>query len=150
MKFMQLKNWFSNFVPFDTPLITVDPGFEDAISYITPEHFYQAMKSVSHADHLLIASAKTPGLAKKFGRRLVVRPDWDSVKLNFMFYALVYKFTKNTSHGQKLINTPGPIVEYNYWHDNYWGDCICEKCENIVGQNWLGRILENIRTKISV
>lgn len=37
------------------------------------------------------------------------------------------------------------IVEGNYWHDNYWGNCTCDKCKNIEGQNKLGKILMKIR-----
>lgn len=143
-----MNNWFSNFIPFDTPLMLIDPGFEDVISYVTPEHFYQAMKSIQHEDHVMIAAAKTPGIAKRLGRKVNVRSDWDNIKLDVMNYVLTYKFTKFTSHGKKLISSTGPIVEYNYWHDNYWGNCTCYKCEDIVGQNHLGRLLENIRLKL--
>jgi len=141
-------NWFSNFIAFDIPLIYIDPG-HPPLSYNTPEHFYQAMKSLSHNEHKLIADAKTAAIAKKLGKTINIRPDWNNIKLNVMNYTLIYKFTKNTSHGQKLIKTLGPIIEYNYWHDNYWGNCTCEKCKNIIGQNYLGRILEEIRFKIS-
>ena len=40
------------------------------------------------------------------------------------------------------------IEEGNNWHDNYWGNCSCEKCEKIIGKNMLGKILMRIRTDI--
>lgn len=156
---MPVHNWFSNFIPFDIPLIYTDLQKDIIsdeklsylpISYITPEHFYQAMKSQYHLDHQKIAAAKTAAIAKKLGKSLIVRPDWNEVKLNVMEYVLNYKFTKNTTHGQKLIKTIEPIIEYNYWHDNYWGNCTCKKCENIIKKNYLGKILEEIRFKISI
>lgn len=32
------------------------------------------------------------------------------------------------------------IIEGNYWHDNFWGQCSCEKCVG-KGKNNLGKIL---------
>lgn len=40
------------------------------------------------------------------------------------------------------------IIEGNYWHDNLWGNCFCKKCENIKGQNWLGRLIMDIRSQV--
>lgn len=37
------------------------------------------------------------------------------------------------------------LVEGNHWHDNIWGNCVCDRCVNIVGQNWLGQILMQVR-----
>jgi predicted NAD-dependent protein-ADP-ribosyltransferase YbiA (DUF1768 family) len=36
------------------------------------------------------------------------------------------------------------IVEGNWWHDNFWGDCQCPKCYKI-GANNLGKILMEVR-----
>ena len=53
---------------------------------------------------------------------------------------------KNDYLGGKLDMTGlEEIVEGNYWHDNYWGNCTCDKCKNIEGQNKLGKILMKIR-----
>ena len=37
------------------------------------------------------------------------------------------------------------LIEGNHWHDNRWGKCTCDKCQNKEGQNWLGKILMEIR-----
>lgn len=37
------------------------------------------------------------------------------------------------------------IEEIVSWHDNFWGNCTCVKCENIEGQNWLGKLLMKVR-----
>lgn len=36
-------------------------------------------------------------------------------------------------------------VEENYWHDNEWGQCLCEKCVEVKGRNLLGRLLMELR-----
>ncbi len=60
------------------------------------------------------------------------------------------KFIQNPNLKKALISTgKATLVEGNYWHDNTWGNCTCEKCKNIPGKNYLGTILEDIRTEFS-
>jgi predicted NAD-dependent protein-ADP-ribosyltransferase YbiA (DUF1768 family) len=40
------------------------------------------------------------------------------------------------------------MVEDNWWHDNYWGDCHCFQCFRI-GINMLGQIWMQVREEIS-
>ena len=47
-----------------------------------------------------------------------------------------------------MATAPAPLLEGNYWHDNYWGDCKCKTCEKTEGQNKLGRILMIVRKEI--
>ena len=50
---------------------------------------------------------------------------------------------------EKLIATgDAELVEGNRWHDNRRGKCSCEKRQNKEGQNWLGKILMEIRKEI--
>lgn len=37
------------------------------------------------------------------------------------------------------------LEEGNHWHDNRWGNCICEKCRAKEGENLLGEILMRVR-----
>lgn len=40
-----------------------------------------------------------------------------------------------------MVNTKDAIlIEDNHWHDNFWGDCHCPKCEHIKGVNMLGQL----------
>ncbi len=43
------------------------------------------------------------------------------------------------------MESTGEIVEYNHWHDNFWGDCLCDRCKHIDGENMLGKMLMAIR-----
>lgn len=131
---------FSNFQLFDTPLVYKN------ISYPTVEHFYCAMKTTDFTIRAKIASLPHPGAAKKYARAIPLRENWDSLKLSAMEFALNYKFAKGTTHLEKLKAFEGEIVEYNYWHDNYWGSCLCPRC-NDKGENMLGKLLMIIRNR---
>lgn len=76
--------------------------------------------------------------AKKGGRNVPLRPDWEQIKLHVMAEALHAKFS-NPQLEAKLVSITGPIVEENTWHDTYWGCCAGE------GANYLGRLLMEIR-----
>lgn len=137
-----LKNWFSNMQPFDSPLV------ENGISYRTPEHYYQAMKMCSKEHQEMIAQARTGYLAKKLGQTLPARPSWETQKVLVMRIAQEYRFQEGTTWREKLMKTEGEIVETNNWHDNFWGDCVCEKCKYTTGLNMLGKVLMEIRESI--
>jgi len=118
------------------------------MQFRTPEHFYQAMKTTDVKIRRQIADLPTPGQAKRFGRSVQFRPDWDEIKLNVMEYALCYKFS-DESFQYKLTQQSLPIIETNLWHDNFWGNCLCSKCKNVPGQNHLGKLLEKIKEGLS-
>lgn len=59
------------------------------------------------------------------------------------------KFTQNADLKQKLLNTDNAYLEEgNTWHDNIWGNCQCDKCKAVAGQNYLGKILMKIREEL--
>lgn len=137
-----IKNWFSNFLPFDEPMKYKGMYFS------TPEAFYQSMKTQNKKLRKEI-SLMSAAESKKAGRALKVRDNWEEMKLAVMYHALKYKFRLDTTWGVKLLETGDEgIVEWNNWHDNIWGDCICLKCEDIVGTNHLGKLLMRIRTEL--
>ena len=143
-KFEGKHAFLSNFSPHGFVLET--------ISFPTNEHFFQAMKTVkgNTKDFLEIANASTPGKAKRMGRKVKMRPDWDEVKINIMKKGLEEKFRQNPDIQKLLLETGEAIlVEGNHWHDNFWGDCKCENCRLKTGKNMLGILLMFVRGKIS-
>lgn len=117
------------------------------MSFPTVEHFFQAAKTTNVDEMKKIASAATPGQAKRLGRAAILRPDWDNIKIDIMRMGLEEKF-KDPVLRAKLLDTGDKIlVEGNWWHDNTWGDCKCEKCSRVLGHNILGKLLMEIRTK---
>lgn len=128
--------FLSNFYPAEIGYGIVFPSVE---------HFFQAMKTVDHMERATIAIAETAGIAKKLGRQVKLRPDWEAIKNNVMMLGLRKKFSHDVL-GQMLTATrPCPLVEGNWWHDNYWGDCKCPQCSSIAGTNMLGKLLMSIR-----
>ena len=113
--------------------------------YPTVEHAYQAAKAISKTDREIIRKAKTAGYAKKLGRKVKCRPDFEQRKIDIMLELVKRKF-QIPELKDKLISTKDLyLVETNYWHDNFWGDCYCDECSVILGQNHLGNLLMQIR-----
>lgn len=124
--------FLSNF--YDSPIE------RDGIVYPTNEHFFQAMKTLNPEEHRQIAAAATPGKAKRLGRQVKLRPDWEEVKLQIMKEGLILKFFCNKDLAKKLIATGNAeLVEGNTWNDKFWGVC------DGVGENNLGKLLMEIR-----
>lgn len=105
------------------------------IRYPTAEHAYQAAKTLDMEERRRIASLETPGQAKRAGRRVAMRHDWEQVKLSVMARIVHLKFTVPSLAEKLMATSPAKLVEGNTWGDRYWGVC------NGVGANHLGRIL---------
>ena len=120
------------------------------ITYPTSEHAFQAAKVINPAVRLKIAAAPTPGKAKRMGRQVELRADWEQVKENIMYEIVKSKFTQNTYCLLALIATGDAylIEGTTGWHDNEWGNCDCPKCKDIEGKNKLGKILMRVRKEL--
>lgn len=115
----------------------------EGILYPTVEHAYQAAKTLNREERQRIANLPTPGAAKRAGKQVQLRPDWEDVKIDVMTRLVRRKFTCYPDLAEKLLATGDlPIVEINTWKDTFWG--VCEG----VGQNHLGRILMAVRKEL--
>ncbi len=103
------------------------------------EHAYQAAKSHDPRTHATVAAASTAGAAKKIGRMLELRSDWDNVKLGVMRDLLHQKFTHPELRRLLLATGDALLIEGNWWGDTYWGVCKGE------GLNHLGLLLMEVR-----
>jgi ribA/ribD-fused uncharacterized protein len=84
-----------------------------------------------------------PSDAKRLGRRVNLRHDWEQVKDQVMYDVCKAKFLQNSHLRDLLIATKGCIlVEDNTWGDRVWGVC------RGVGENRLGKILMRIREEL--
>jgi ribA/ribD-fused uncharacterized protein len=130
-----IKNWFSNFLPFDEPFVY------QGISYRTPENFYQAMKVEYDLETRRAIAMSTPSDAKKLGRKVNLRSDWEEIKTQVMEYVIREKFKPGTTWYGRLMSTlDEEIVEWNNWGDRVWGKTLDGK-----GENRLGFILMSLR-----
>ncbi len=122
------------------------PFFYKEKEWPTVEHIFQASKAMDKKDREKIRLAFSPGQAKRLGRKVDLRPNWEKIKYRTMLGAVRLKFGQNKKLRNKLKATgKTPLVEGNTWHDNVWGNCSCPKCEDIMGNNLLGKILMQIR-----
>lgn len=113
----------------------------DGVACPSVEVAYQAAKTLDPAERALIFNAKTAGIAKRLGRSLTIRPDWNAIRLSVMADLIRQKFAPGTSLAAQLLATgDAELIEGNYWHDTFWGVC------NGVGENHLGKLLMAQRT----
>ena len=122
----------------------------EGIIYCSTEAAFQAAKSLDISEKMRMARM-SPSDAKRAGRKIQLRPDWEEIKDKVMYDVCYEKFTNNDAlHLKERLLKTGKeeLVEGNTWHDNYWGNCTCEKCKNIAGQNKLGKILMEIRKEL--
>jgi len=114
----------------------------DDIAYDSVEKGYQAAKTFNLDWRKKIQNCSSSCSAKRIGSQItkngLLRPDWYDVNKSIMKELLIQKYAYPELQ-EKLLLTRGRIlIEGNYWHDNFWGDCYCEKCKNIKGENNLG------------
>lgn len=121
---------------------------EDEIVYPTVEHYFQAMKTLDKTQRFNIAIQPTPGKAKREGRRVQLRSDWEQVKEQVMYEALIKKFSDPLLRKLLLDTGDEYLEEGTTWHDNEWGVCHCLKCQDIVGKNKLGKLLMRVRMEL--
>jgi ribA/ribD-fused uncharacterized protein len=143
-RFQGEYRFLSNFFP--SPVTYGD------VTYPTAEHAYQAAKTREPAVRSRVASLATPGEAKRYGRLILLREGWERAKKPVMLVVVLTKFTQNPELGAMLADTADVddplLTEGNHWHDNYWGDCYCPKCEAKPGLNYLGRVLMAVRDTV--
>lgn len=111
----------------------------DGIEYPSTEHAYQAAKTLDPSVRRQFRDCEKPNDAKKLGRKVVLRPDWESIKLDVMEELLRQKFSQ-PDFKRALLNTGDEeLIEGNTWGDTFWGVCKGK------GANHLGKILMKIR-----
>ena len=114
----------------------------NGIQYLNNEAAFQAQKCTTMEDRIKF-SYLNPSDAKKLGRRIILRNDWESVKISIMREIVFEKFKQNPHLTEKLLDTGNIYLEEgNNWGDRIWGTV------NGVGRNELGKILMEVREKI--
>lgn len=114
----------------------------DGITYQNNEAAFQSAKVLDKEVRELFAPLD-PSTAKRKGRRVRLRPDWEQVKYNIMQEICYAKFTQNEDLKQKLLDTGDKYLEEgNTWDDKIWGTVDGQ------GQNMLGKILIGVRAKL--
>jgi hypothetical protein len=115
----------------------------EGVVYPTVEHAYQAAKTLDANERRRIAALPTPSEAKKAGRALPLRADWETAKFEVMEQCVRYKFTHHPELRAKLLETGEAYMEEgNTWGDRVWGVYQGQ------GENRLGKILMKVRAEL--
>ena len=124
--------FLSNFYPVEIKL--------DGIVYPNAETAFQAQKTLDVEERRKFSMLKNPVQAKRLGRKVKLRDDWEEVKLDIMTEIVSQKFLQHPHLIEMLLQTGDKeLVEGNKWGDRFWGVCKGK------GDNHLGKILMKIR-----
>jgi ribA/ribD-fused uncharacterized protein len=103
---------------------------------------YQAAKASNDVERNTVLASTDAAMAKKLGKRIVLRFNWDDVKLDVMRSLLKKKFDNPVLRKKLLATGDAELIEGNWWGDTFWGVC------RGTGQNWLGRLLMELRSSL--
>lgn len=133
-RFKGAYSWLSNMHEFD--------GFVYGnLHFTSTESFYQAMKTMNLTDRKRISQMNGYN-AKREGKKIQLRDDWEEVKDDVMLFALRLKF-KDAKLRKKLLDTGDSLlIEGNFHGDHYWGVC------KGLGLNKLGLFIMQVREEI--
>ena len=118
----------------------------NGLTYQNNEAAFQAQKTYSKEERIEFTTLE-PRDAKRRGRRVRLRKDWEQVKDRIMEEIVRAKFSQNEELKEQLLATgDAQLVEGNRWNDRYWGVDI----RSGVGENHLGKILMKVRSELRI
>ncbi len=116
----------------------------EELFYQNAECAFQAQKCITQEEKLVFCNLPA-SKAKRMGRQVKLRPDWETVKVSIMEEIVRAKFVQNPYLMKKLLNTGELLlIEGNTWKDTFWGVDISSG----KGENHLGKILMNVREEL--
>ena len=135
-KFQGEYRWLSNFA-------SVQIEFEGK-TYPSVEHAYMSAKSKDDAWKKLCASNISAGQLKQKSYNIIIRADWERIRLDVMRECLGQKFSQNPYKRLLICTGDEHIQEGNNWNDKFWGVCL----KTNKGENTLGKLIMSIRESI--
>lgn len=124
--------WLSNFYQSQIEL--------RGVVFPSAEAAYQASKVINCALDSVFCKL-TPGQAKKVGKYVRMREDWDEVKFEIMDMVLRIKFQDKDLRARLLATGDAELYEGNSWGDKLWG----VDWQTLEGENKLGKLLMKLR-----
>ncbi|MEU7976355.1 NADAR family protein [Micromonospora sp. NPDC049089] len=120
----------------DYPALVVQYGQE----YPSVMHAYWALSTDDAAWHDRIASVERGIDARTLAADAPRRNDWPTIRLGVMAALLRDKFGRHPAMARQLEKTGDARLLYNDWGSRYW---------HSGGANWLGRLLELVRSELA-
>ena len=117
----------------------------DGQEWPTSEHYFQAQKFLDSERRERIRHTPSPMIAARLGRdrKARLRTDWEHVKLDIMRKAVRAKFAQHRDIRDVLLGTGTATIVEHTTNDRFWGDG-----GDGTGENWLGRILMEVREEL--
>jgi predicted NAD-dependent protein-ADP-ribosyltransferase YbiA (DUF1768 family) len=115
----------------------------DSVSYPTVVHAYWALAAADPDTAGQIRTADRPYDAEKLAGQAVIRPDWPAIRIAVMTRLLRAKFTQHPRLAETLLATGDGRIQYTSFGSGYWN------AGRGQGRNWMGRLLEVIRSEIA-
>lgn len=112
-------------------------------TYPTVTHAYWALSVADDAQRDEILQADRPYDAQKLAESYPRREDWAEVRMAVMAGLLRAKFTRYPALAAALTGTGATRLIYTEVGSNFWGQ------RGIEGRNWMGRLLELIRSELT-
>lgn len=110
------------------------------LTFTSSEAAFHSQKCLDRSEDF---TKLNPVAAKKLGKKVNLRGDWEDVKYSIMKEIVEQKFLQNNHLKHKLLQTgDAELIEGNTWNDTYWGMCRGK------GKNNLGKILMEVREKL--
>lgn len=116
----------------------------DGITYPSTEAAFQAQKTLDNDEKQKFTTME-PLDAKRAGKTVKLRPDWEHIKLNIMHDICKIKFSEPELMKKLLDTGDATLVEGNNWNDTYWG---VNNNGDGYGENYLGIILMQVRDEL--
>ncbi|WP_282701540.1 NADAR domain-containing protein [Streptomyces sp. CC219B] len=113
-------------------------------TYASVLHGYWALSAAHAEDRDRIRAADTPHQAQQLGGRAERRDDWPELRLAVMAGLLRAKFGQHPGLAEVLTSTGDARISYTGLSDSpYWRDARDDR-----GRNWVGRLLELVRSEL--
>jgi len=137
LEFRRGYQWLKNFWP--------SPVLFEGHAYPTVEHAYQAAKTVNEEQRARVRGARLPSIARAYGQKVHMRPNWADLKIPTMLDLLRQKFSRKPLRDYLLLTGGVKIEEGNWWGDRFWGVCPAGSGS---GENNLGKLIMQVREEL--
>jgi hypothetical protein len=123
------------------------PFEADGLLWPTSEHYFQAHKFNDEEYREKIRTTSSAMIAARLGRsrKVPIREEWEEVKDEVMFRAVLAKFNAHQDLTELLLSTGEEEIIEKTTKDYYWG-CGTEG----TGKNMLGKILMRVRDELRI
>lgn len=120
------------------------PVTVDSVTYPTVVHAYWALAAADPGTAERIRSSDRPYDAEQLARQAIIRADWPAVRIAVMARLLRTKFVQHPQLAETLLATGDGRIEYTGTGSEHWN------AGRGHGRNWMGRLLEMIRSEIAL